>query len=61
MSTADEIRGQAEKAGKLPEETDDKVIPSETQRSEAPAIPYGNPLEANDDEPPETPPVSSFA
>jgi hypothetical protein len=63
MDTKDELIGQAQEDGKLEREDGEgrKVIPSETKRSEAPAIPYGNPPEAGDQEPPESPSVSSFA
>lgn len=65
MNTGDELRGQAKKAGKLQDEKQqsdgERVIEGDTKRSEAPAIPYGNPPEASGDEPPEPPEVSAFA
>lgn len=64
MDTREELLGQARKDGNLPDcEIGEycEIDPGETRRSDAPAIPYGNPPEAGKQEPPDSPPVSSFA
>lgn len=74
MDTRDELLGQARKDGKLNEasqgrelegqseqhtESNPKNAESRAQRSDDPAIPYGNP--GTPVEPPESPEISSFA
>lgn len=63
MDTREELLGQARKSGKLPEnerERDAQETEAPEQRSDGPAIPYGNP--GRPKEPPaDEPDVSSFA
>jgi hypothetical protein len=63
MDTRDELIGQAEKSGKLDCGGNDEceTVERKTERSDAPAIPYGNPPEASEEPPESPPPVSSFA
>ena len=67
MDTGEEILGQARKDGKLGcdcgEPDCECGSPSETKRSDAPAIPYGNPPEASQDvnKGGESPGTSAFA